>query len=92
MVQAYWDDSEKVDHFIAEAAEQWKLSRISSVERNIMRVAIVELLGTGVPPKVAINEAIEIIREYGGKDSPGFVNGVLDKAYGEIREEMEDGE
>lgn len=90
VVQVYWDDSERIDHFIAEAAEQWEFSRISPVDRNTMRVAVVEMLGTDVPPKVAINEAIEIIREYGGKKSPGFVNGVLDKVFGEIRGNMED--
>ena len=55
-----------------------------------MRVAIVELLDSDVPPKVAINEAIEIVREFGGGESSGFVNGVLDFVHKGIQGEKED--
>jgi len=76
--KAYWDQRERIDTCIASASKNWDISRISSVERNVMRVAVVELLADRIPPKVAINEAIEIGREYGGEDSPRFLNGVLD--------------
>ena len=79
LVDAYWRQHAEVDGYIAGAAEKWTLSRISTVERNAMRVAIVEMLGGDVPPRVAIDEAIEIGKEYGGADSPRFINGVLDK-------------
>ena len=78
MVKAYWDQHERIDECIATAAENWQMSRISSVERNVMRVAVVELLTEKVPPKAVINEAIEIGREFGGENSPRFINGVLD--------------
>jgi N utilization substance protein B len=78
LVEAFWSRRQRVDDRITAAATKWSLSRISPVERNVMRVAIVELLAEAVPPKAALNEAIEIAREYGGADSPRFVNGVLD--------------
>jgi N utilization substance protein B len=77
-VRTFWEQHERIDERIAGAAENWDISRISAVERNILRVAVVELSADKVPPKVAINEAIEIGREYGGEDSPRFINGVLD--------------
>ena len=79
LVQAFWSKRENIDDIISSATEQWTLSRISMVERNIMRVAVVELTESKVPPKVALNEAIEIGRKFGGEDSPRFINGVLDK-------------
>lgn len=78
LVQAYWSQRQGIDDRIVAAATNWDLPRISPVERNIMRVAIVEFLAADVPPKVALDEAIEIGREFGGADSPRFVNGVLD--------------
>ncbi len=78
LVKAFWSQPQRVDDRIATAATNWDLSLLSPVERNVMRVAIVELLDENVPPQVALDEAIEIGREYGGKDSPRFINGVLD--------------
>ena len=78
MVRAFLGDRQRVDELISDAAQNWDLPRMSPVERNVLRVAVVELSTDKVPPKVAINEAIEIGREYGGKESPRFVNGVLD--------------
>ncbi|MHC4090857.1 MAG: transcription antitermination protein NusB [Planctomycetota bacterium] len=63
--------------------EHWELARLSPVERNLIRVALGELAGGEVPPKVVINEAIEIGREYGGADSPRFINGILDALWKE---------
>jgi N utilization substance protein B len=79
LVQAFWAKRKRFDKMIAGATERWALSRISLVERNIMRVAVVELTQGEVPPKVALNEAIEIGRDFGGEDSPRFINGVLDR-------------
>jgi N utilization substance protein B len=78
LVQSYWAQRQSIDDRIAAAATNWDLSRISPVERNVMRVAIVELLVGEVPPKVVLDEAIEIGREYGGEQSPRFINGILD--------------
>lgn len=78
LVQSFWRQAETIDAAIASSATRWEFDRISPVERNVMRVAVVEFLGKAIPARVILDEAIEIAREYGGKDSPRFVNGVLD--------------
>lgn len=78
LVTSYWAMADEIDRRISEASAKWDLSRISPVERNAMRVAVLEMLGVEVPAKVAIDEAIDVARAFGGKDSPRFVNGVLD--------------
>ena len=70
---------EDLDHLAAQAADNWRLSRLGIVERNILRLGIWELQGTPVPAKVAIDEAVQLAHWFGGAKSPGFVNGVLDK-------------
>ena len=79
IVELFWKQRERIDGTIAGAVQKWRLSRISTAERNIMRVAVVELLEGRVPPKAVLDEAIEVGREYGGSESPRFINGVLDK-------------
>ena len=88
LVQAFWRKQGEIDQRIASASIKWDLARISPVERNVMRVAIVELSGGEVPAKVALDEAIEIGREYGGEDSPRFINGVLDAVFQGIGAEL----
>jgi N utilization substance protein B len=69
-----------LDRYIEEASENWKISRITYVDKNIMRVAIFEMLySPEVPPKVAIDEALELAKKFGSEDSKDFVNGVLDR-------------
>lgn len=75
---AFWKDRTSIDGRIAAAAQHWDLQRISLVDRNVLRVAVTEMFSGEVPRKVALDEAIEIVKEYGGADSPRFVNGVLD--------------
>lgn len=79
LVESFWAERDDVDQRIAVVSERWTLSRMSPVERNVMRVAVVELMGGDTPPKVAINEAIEIGKEFGGQESPRFINGILDE-------------
>ena len=69
---------QSLDAEAARAAENWRMSRIAVVERNILRLAIHELRGGKVPPKVAIDEAVRLTHWFGGARAPGFVNGVLD--------------
>jgi transcription antitermination factor NusB len=70
----------EIDAAIVRYAANWSLSRMASIDRNIMRLAVYELLyEPDTPPKVAINEAIEMAKKYGDKDSGKFVNGILDK-------------
>jgi N utilization substance protein B len=69
---------ESLDAELAQAAENWRMSRIAVVERNILRIGIHELRRGEVPPKVAIDEAVRLAHWFGGARAPGFVNGILD--------------
>ncbi len=75
----------KIDESITNSAPEWPLEQVARVDKNILRVAIFELLYTGkdstVPPKVAIDEAVEIAKAFGGENSSKFVNGVLGTIY-----------
>lgn len=68
----------ELDAQAAEGSENWRMSRMAVVERNILRIGILELRRAAVPPKVAIDEAVRLAQWFGGARSPGFVNGVLD--------------
>ena len=75
-----------IDKRIAECAEHWDLDRMAVVDRNILRLAVYELLfEPGVPGKVTINEAIEIAKKFGTAESSRFINGVLDRIHRELR-------
>ncbi len=71
-------DVASLDAEAARASEHWRLSRIAVVERNILRLAILELRRGEVPPKGAIDEAVRLAHWFGGARAPAFVNGVLD--------------
>ncbi len=79
---------QNLDERITQAAKNWKLSRIAPVDRSILRLALFEMLGSeDVPPKVAINEAIDLAKRYSTEQSGAFVNGILDRIYNEIRKQ-----
>jgi N utilization substance protein B len=70
----------KIDQLLGQYAEHWDLDRMAVVDRNILRMAVYELLWEPeVPPKAAINEAIEIAKKFGTTESSRFINGVLDR-------------
>ena len=78
-----------IDNVIVKAAPEWPLDKIAIIDRNILRVGLYELLYADpeeVPPKVAINEAIELAKNYGGPNAARFVNGVLGTIYREMGE------
>jgi N utilization substance protein B len=76
----------KIDQLLAQYAEHWELERMAVVDRNILRMAVFELLWQPeVPAKAAINEAIEIAKKFGTTESSRFVNGVLDRILREHR-------
>jgi len=82
-----------IDEIIEKAAPDWPLSKIAIVDRNVLRLGLYELLfgdRDQVPPKVAINEAIELAKSFGGENSGRFVNGVLGAVYREIGEPGKD--
>src|SRR3989344_2522509 len=83
----------ELDQIIEKAAPQWPLEQIAVVDRNVLRLGLYELLFGNrdeVPPKVAINESIELAKSFGGDSSGKFVNGVLGTVYREIGEPGKD--
>ncbi|MGB3224259.1 MAG: transcription antitermination factor NusB [Desulforhopalus sp.] len=79
LLQGISDNIEKIDSLIADAASNWRIERIASTDKNLLRIAVFEMLQMAdVPPQVAINEAVEIAKRFAGDDSPKFINGVLD--------------
>jgi N utilization substance protein B len=74
----------EIDEMIARYAENWELDRMAVVDRNILRQAIYELLwAPAVPPKVAINEALEVAKKFSTQESSRFINGILDRIHKE---------
>lgn len=72
-------DLQRIDGLITQAATHWRLNRIAPTDRNLIRIAVYEMLEKkDVPFQVAINEAVEIAKRFAGEDSPKFINGVLD--------------
>ena len=72
----------EVDGIIAGCARNWRLDRMAMVDRNILRIGVYELMfSNDVPPKVAINEAVELAKRFGAEDSAPFVNGILDAVH-----------
>lgn len=84
---------DEIDDAIQSASRNWRLDRMSRVDRNILRLATCELRHSpDVPVKVVINEAVELAKRFGTADSPAFVNGILDRIAHQLRREGETGE
>ena len=84
-----FDNKGAIDTIIEKCAPEWPLAQITIVDRNVLRLGIAELLygdKKEVPPKVAINEAIELAKTFGGESSGRFINGVLGTIYKEMNE------
>ena len=76
----------EIDQTLISASEHWRIDRMSIVDRNILRIALFEMLFCpDVPPKVSINEAIDIGKKFGSEDSGAFINGVLDNILGNLQ-------
>ena len=74
-----------IDELIEKFSEHWRLDRISIIDRNILRMAIFELLfREDIPPKVTLNEAIDLGKRLGSEDSSAFINGILDRIQKEV--------
>jgi N utilization substance protein B len=69
----------EIDKLLVERADNWTMERMAVTDRNILRLGAYEMLYGGTPERVAINEAVELAKRYGAKQSPHFVNGVLDR-------------
>ena len=81
LVAGVRDNVSQIDKYIVKYATDWPLDQITTIDRNILRLGIFELLYSSVPPRVVINEAIEIAKSFGGDSSGKFVNGVLGALY-----------
>jgi N utilization substance protein B len=80
-----------IDGLIASAAENWELSRLAAVDRNILRLAVYELsCRTDIPAKVSINEAIELGKRYSTAQSGAFINGILDRVRRDLGRAVDD--
>jgi len=86
LVEGVWEQKEAIDRVIRRHSQNWRLDRMSSVDRNILRLAVYELrFGGDTPPKAAINEAIDLGKRFGSEDSSAFINGILDSILAEIQ-------
>lgn len=87
------ENIKELNNIITSAAPQWPLEKTTIVDRNVLRMGLFELIYGNkqeVPPKVAINEAIELAKEFGGESSGKFVNGVLGTVYKEMKDEEDE--
>ena len=91
LVKGVHDNLEEIDALIAKYSEHWKIDRMPAIDRNILRSAIYELLyRADIPPKVAINEAVELAHRFSTPDSGKFINGILDKLMSQRSTFLED--
>lgn len=82
LVDTTFSNLSEIDKTIERTLQHWSLARLAGIDRAIIRIACAELLYfTDIPPKVVINEALEIAKKFGAEDSPRFINGVLDAIY-----------
>jgi len=90
LVEGIISKKEELNEIISAAAPEWPLEKITTIDRNVLRIGLYELIygdKKEVPPKVAINESIELAKQFGGSSSGRFINGVLGTVYKEIEEE-----
>ncbi len=88
LVKGVWQYKDKIDSIVERYSENWRLTRISRVDRNILRLAIFELLYCNdIPSKVSINEAIDLGKKFGSEKSGSFINGILDSISAGINED-----
>ena len=88
LAKGVFDNIEGLDQLISKYSDNWKVSRMSRIERNILRLALYEMLNlSNIPHPVTINEAVEIAKKYGSSESGSFINGIVDR----IRADIEKG-
>jgi len=85
LVLGVLEHGQEMDRLIGKYSEHWRLDRINLIERNILRMALFELLYCHeIPPKVTINEAIDLGKRFGSEESGSFINGILDRIQNEV--------
>lgn len=89
LARGVFENMEGIDQIITKYSDNWKISRMSKIDRNILRLAIYEMLNlSNIPYPVTINEAVDIAKKYGTKESGSFINGIIDR----VRIALEKGE
>jgi N utilization substance protein B len=79
LAEGAWEDREEIDKLIKKYSREWKLERMGGVDRNILRLALYELMEGETPPQVVINEAVELAKKYSSPEAAKFINGILGK-------------
>lgn len=79
MAKGVIEQCASLDEHASRAADNWRIERLAAIDRNILRIGVYELTTEAAPPKVVINEAVQLAHRFGGLKSPAFVNGVLDR-------------
>ena len=88
MVRGAWADRAALDERIADAARNWRVERMTVLDRLVLRLAVHELIAHAeTPPRIVIDEAIELARRYSGDEAARFVNGVLDGLFKKLKDE-----
>jgi len=88
LIEGTWNRIEGIDDVIRNCSENWSLERMAKVDKSILRMSVFELLYCDdIPPKVTLNEAIDLGKEYGSENSGSFINGILDALYAKMRTE-----
>jgi N utilization substance protein B len=80
----------ELDPIISTHAQNWRIERISAIDRAILRLAIAELRTAGTPPKVVLNEAVELAKKFSSEEAASFINGILDAAMKSFAEKPAD--
>lgn len=87
LAQKAWGNRDEADASIAALTPEWPTHRQPLIDRNLLRLAHYEMLHANTPPKVAINEAVELAKEFSTEKSPLFINGVLDRIYQSLKQQ-----
>ena len=91
VVMGVCENRADLDRLIRRSSKNWRVERMTRVDRNILRIAIYEVVyRKDVPPKVSIDEAVELGKRYGTEESGAFINGILDHIYNELKAEEAD--
>lgn len=89
LVEGVAAHQEELDALIRQKSEHWRLERMAAVDRNLLRLALYELLHEpAIPAKVVINEAVELAKRYGSEESGAFINGILDRIRQDVGREV----
>ena len=87
-VKSFCEKKKTLDKIISDASKNWRIERMARLDRSILRLAAFEIMFMeDIPPKVSLDEAVEIGKKFGGNDSGSFINGILDKIYNTLLEQ-----